>query len=317
MSAGPAATLVTTPAHPTPPQRLGDGLRRAWQAACPEADGGDVARALVANFVGVCTAADEPALRQALTHLPSRTPSRAFVVVIDPTAAAATATVRVTARCSGALRDIVHEDLALQVPPAWFGHLPGLIRPLLMADLPTHLFWCGEPSLHTGWLESLTNLSEHVVFDTRRFRVPLVDLEVVRALATRGVRCTDLHWLRLRPWRRALAEGLSRALYRPGEPLRATIHCGRLALGGAQLLGEWLEQRLQAGTDVQEVPSAETDGAPTAIELRSPTWQITAVRATGHVSVTVTTAERCLLPFRVPQSRGSDGELLAAAMDLG
>lgn len=316
MSQSQAAALVTTPPQATPPQRLGDGLRRAWQAACPEADGGDVARALVANFVGFCTAADEPALRAALTQLPSRTPSRAFVVVVDPAATDPTAAVRVTARCSGALRDIVHEDLALRVPPAWFGHVPGLIRPLLMADLPTHLFWCGEPSLHTGWFETLANLGEHVVVDSRRFRVPLVELEVVRAIAARGVRCTDLHWLRLRPWRRALAEGLSRAGYRPEEPLRATIHCGRMGLGGAQLLGEWLEQRLQAGTEVQEVPSGETDGAPTAVELRSPRWQLTAVRTHGHVTATLTTAERCLLPFRVPQSRGSDGELLAAAMDL-
>lgn len=316
MSPGPAPTLVRTPPQLTPPQRIGDGLRRAWQAACPEADGGDVARALVANFVAFCTAADEPDLRRALAPLANRAPCRAFVVVLTAADTAPAAAVTVTARCSGALRDIVHEDISLQVPPTWFGHVPGLVRPLLMADLPSHLFWFGEPSQHSSWFEALANLCDHTVVDSRRFRVPLVDLELVRALVHRGQRCTDLHWLRLRPWRRALAEGLSRAPWQADQPIGAAIHFGRHALGGAQLLGEWLESRLGAGVTLQEVPSAETDGAPAAIELKAPAWSVTALRAAGQISVTVTTEQRCLLPFRVPQSRGSDGDLLAAAIDL-
>jgi hypothetical protein len=36
----------------------------------------------------------------------------------------------------------------------------------------------------------------------------------------------------------------------------------------------------------------------------------------GRIEVAVETEEACFLPFGVPSSRGSEGDLLAAAIDL-
>jgi hypothetical protein len=46
-------------------------------------------------------------------------------------------------------------------------------------------------------------------------------------------------------------------------------------------------------------------------------YEVELVAPRQQIRVHVTTPEHCYLPFSVPTARGTDGDLLAAAIDLG
>lgn len=307
---GPA--LVRTETSRAPWTQIPDALRRLWRACLPEQKG-DVARALTINLVGVAEADDGDMLREAIDKLQRRTPCRAFLLLLGGDDDSREAELMATSRCHGDLRDIVLESILLRVPLAAIDQMPGLVRPLLVNDLPTHLFWAAPWPASPGGLDGLARLCDHVVVDSRRFRSAPNELLRLVDRRTRGERLSDLSWLRLRPWRRALAECFERFAWQR-QPVRATVVHGKDATAAAVLLAEWLEQRLAArvtldgGGGAGNVPDAvQLETGPVSLDLR-----ITKQQIVSHV----TTAEHCFLPFSVPLSKGSDGDLLAAAIDM-
>ncbi|MBL8750284.1 MAG: glucose-6-phosphate dehydrogenase assembly protein OpcA [Planctomycetes bacterium] len=316
MTAAPAPCRTAPVAVPLP--KIPDALRGLWRACAAgntNADDGDVTRSLAINFVGVTTAADEGALRGAVERLHLRTPCRAFLLVIDPAATAVTAAVSATTRAHGSTQDIVLEEIAVRLPESGFERMPGLVRPLLVNDLPNHLYWAAPWPRTEPHFDDLARLCDHTVVDTRSFRAPERELTHVGARRERGQRITDLSWLRLRPWRRALAEAFERIPWQAGSPATATIRHGAAATSSALLLGDWLNARLAARI-VRET-DADAGSCPTRVTLRTGHDEVDLANETGHVTAHVTTKEFCHLPYRVPLSRGRDGDLLAAAIDLG
>ena len=314
----PAATapaLARTAPRVVPVQKLPDAMRSLWRAACPEAEGGDVARALVINFVGIAAASEEFALRTATDRLLRRSPCRAFLLLVDDSVRDVQAEVAVATRCSGNLRDIVLEEIVIRLPTSWFSHLPGLLRPLLMNDLPNHLYWTGGWPRDPRAFDALLALCDHAIVDSRDFGLPAVELD---ALQTRrqAHRVTDLSWLRLRPWRRALAEAFQRVTWTPGTAMTGTIRHGRAATAAAILLAQWLEGRLGARIALED-SGVDQDPAPEVVVLRTAAYDLQVEARGTNLVVHVTTTDHCHLPFTVPASRGSDGNLLAAAIDLG
>lgn len=316
VSLQPAPALVRTPPKPVPVRGIADALRGLWRAACPETKGGDVARALTANFVGCADGDDEIELRETTGRLVRRSPCRAFLVLREEGTGEPTAEVAATTRCSGALRDIVLEEIVLRVPEAWYPHLPGLLRPLLVNDLPNHLFWCGPWAKGGKRFDLLAPLCEHVVVDSARFQDPMLDLEELDARAGRLARLGDLAWLRLRPWRRALAEAFQHVPFTPGEPVQALVRHGPGPAAPAVRFAQWLEQRLGARVELEDT-GAGPRGLPEHVEVRGGGFHVTATdHEQHHLVVSVSTDAQCRLPFTVPASRGHDGDLLAAAFDL-
>lgn len=316
MSAGAAPALLRTPSRPTTLSKLPEALRSLWRAACPDTEDGGIARALVINFVGIAAAADEAALRATTDRLMRRSPCRAFLLFVDDALrdVDVRAEVAATTRCSGALRDIVLEEVAIRLPGSWFPHVPGLLRPLLMNDLGNHLFWSGPWPPGGGPLDAMAPLCEHTVVDTGRFLHPEQELAALHGLRQRGRAVTDLSWLRLRPWRRALAEAFQHVPWTDGAEASATIRHGRTATAGARLLGLWLQQRL--GAQIALEPTGGDDGpCPDVVGLRTGGYEVQALRRGAHVVVHVATGDHCRMPFSVPVSRGSEGDLLAAAID--
>lgn len=297
------------------PHELPQGLRQLWQSACPATEGADVARSLTINFLALATADREASLRDVIGRLLRRTPCRAFLLVIDEQASTPTAELTASTRCSGNLRDIVLEEIMLRLPPGWFAHLPGLLRPLLVNDLPNHLYWSGPWRRNSPWFAMLAGLCEHSMVDSRDFDAPAADLAAVETERSKGQQVTDLNWLRLRPWRRALAEAYQRVPHADASDLTASIQHGPTATSSAILLGNWLSQRLQARVQYQPAEDDRNTG-PVAIELRSDRYEILARARENHIRLHVATETACHLPFQLPRSRGSEGDLLAAAIDL-
>ena len=306
--------LLHTEARATPLQKLPEAMRSLWRAAGAEIDV-DVARSLAINYVGVGMAGQEAALRGATDRLLRRTPCRAFLLLVDETVTEVAATVAAAARCSGSTHDIVLEEIVIRMPTRWFDHVPGLLRPLLMNDLPNHLYWSAAWPEQTRHFDALSLLCDHAIVDTQHFATPAIELEQLQRRRGQGRRITDLAWLRLRPWRRALAEGFERIRWTPGTAVAATIRHGRHGTSAAILLGQWLEQRLAATVALEDTGSAAAT-CPESIHLRADTFAIELVARGNRIEVQSSTPTQCNLPFSVPTSRGADGDLLAAAIDI-
>jgi hypothetical protein len=315
MTATAGPRLVQTPRRSTSMKDLPDALRSLWQAACDAPAGSDVARAFTINFVGIASASGAEALRETTARLVRRSPCRAFLLLLDDTVREVTVDVGATTRCSGHLRDIILEEIVLRLPTTWFAHVPGLLRPLLMNDLPNHLYWSGDMPTQPDRMKELLRLCEHVVVDSRHFEVPAIGLETLEALRAEGHRTTDLSWLRLRPWRRALALAFERVAWREGAALTGIIRHAPEATAATILLAQWLEARLGGQIELEDASSV-TSTSPELVSLRTPDYQLQVQAEGSHLVVHVTENSFCHMPFSVPISRGSDGDLLAAAIDI-
>lgn len=309
-------TLVRTAPKRAAWPKIPDGMRALWRTCLPEQDGFDVARSLTINFLGVATVAEKAVLRAAVDRLQHRSPCRAFLVLLDESAQAGEAELAATTRCHGNVRDIVLEEIELALPSSALARLPGLIRPLLMNDLPNHLFWATRWPAPEQDFVGLANLCDHAVVDSRLFANPAQDLPQVQAQRASGRRVTDLSWLRLRPWRRALAEAFERVPWTAGTAATATVRHGKNGLAAAHLLGDWLRTRLGAAVTFDGFGDPVGPGLDNVV-VRTGGFEVELTVLRQQIKVHVTTPEHCYLPFSVPASRGSDGDLLAAALDLG
>ncbi|MCR9245190.1 MAG: glucose-6-phosphate dehydrogenase assembly protein OpcA [bacterium] len=312
--AGPQ--LFRTSAHAANPGELQQALTATWQEL--GAAGNDVARAVTINFVAVGRAGSDGAaatadMQGALDHLIRRSPARAFLVTIDAAAARPAVEVRAIARDRGSSRHVLLESIAVRLPPSWSPHVPGLVRPLLINDLPTHVYWADDWH-DSAAFDAMRALGDHTVVDSRRFTLPAVQLPELHRARTTGGPVTDLDWLRLRPWRRACAEGFERLHFLPGTTVQGVIRHGRGGTSTATLLAHWLESRLGAQLALEE---GETpDSALENVTLRFAEQELEVTRTGSCVLLKASTPAVCYLPLRLPGSRGNEGELLAAAIDI-
>ena len=307
-------SLVRTPTQSAEWRKIHDGMRALWKACLPDQQGGDVARSLTINFVAVADADAASDLASVAQRLQSRSPCRAFLVLLDEAAEPGRAELAATTRCHGSTRDIVLEEISVRVPPRAFGQVPGLVRPLLMNDLPNHLYWARTWPTDERDFDAVARLCDHVVVDSRRFAEPARHLAAVAARRQAGQRLSDLNWLRLRPWRRALAEAFERLPWQPGTKVEGAVRYGASATAAAHLLADWLGSRLGARLALER-SGEPTLACPESVVLRTGGFEIDLAIAKNQLRVHVSTPEHCYLPFTVPVPRSEDGDLLANALD--
>jgi glucose-6-phosphate dehydrogenase assembly protein OpcA len=306
--------ITQTPTREVPLKRIPDALRELWRDCVPDTPGGDVSRALTINFVGLAVGGDSEPLLQAVDRLHRRSPCRAFLLLLDESAGEPRAEVAATMRGTGRTRELVLERIAVRMPGAWLQNAPGMIRPLLVNDLRSHLFWGASWPHDEGVFDALARLCDHAVVDSARFARPDAEIERLHAHRHHAPRITDLAWLRLRPWRRALAEAFERFPWHRGLRARATIRHGADALAAAVLLGRWLGERI--GAEVEYEGGRAGGQNPEIVELCVGEVEVLVGTDGNQLNVQVTTPEQCFLPWTAPISRGTVGDLLAAAIDL-
>ncbi len=312
-----STTTVRTPHKQVAPKAIPEALRAIWHECCSGEADENVSRSLTMNLVVVGDAAREVELRSMLEALAARLPCRAFLAVVHPDAGPIAADVHGAARvsASGRTRDLVLEQIELRVPQSAFATLPGVVRPLLVNDIPTHCYWATAWPRDPRTFDGVAGIADHTILDSMRFLLPASELDAVEQRRRAGRHLTDLTWLRLRPWRRALAEVFERAPFQPHAVTTLTIRHGEAGMAAVSLLGRWLEQRLHAQVAL-EASGQPTDGV-LGIELSHSDAAATITRTSAaQIEVAVATPAACFLPLRVAASRGSEGDLLAAAIDL-
>jgi glucose-6-phosphate dehydrogenase assembly protein OpcA len=109
--------------------------------------------------------------------------------------------------------------VTIAAAPAGWTHLPGLIVPLLIPDLPVFLYWPdmeldGRPEGKELRVELLDH-SDYLILDSARCVDPegaLIFMSDLAATGRQRQEPRDLNWSRLLPWREALAD-----LFEPAE----------------------------------------------------------------------------------------------------
>ncbi len=250
-------------------------------------------------------------------------------------------------RSGSGRREVVAEEITLEAPRMAGPRLPGLVRSLLLADVPTALL-VRNPTAESAWLPRLAPEVERFVFDSSR--LPQAEsLAAVEQLLRRlfrqdasgalaNVDVVDLGWLRLWPWRILVASlfdspDASRALRDVSE---IAIHHAPGAEPAALLLSGWLCGRLRlrwrathergaytlAGASphpirlrIQETPAADAPAGIERVELRCGS-HVFAARLQGESRCIVLSSH--LQPERVQPVHGRpDAELMVAAMGVG
>jgi glucose-6-phosphate dehydrogenase assembly protein OpcA len=240
-----------------PPARIDEVLER--QRMEHEEGSGPLVRASVNNMVVVTQSrsAGQRALATVET-LGVRAPSRCVVLIAEPPAERQR--VRSWARVahhrhSEAGAEVVWEEVIVQtnVDPH---HLPAVVLPLLLPELPVFTYWEGTPPFAAEVFEELSLVTDRLILDGATFTDPLVDLSrFAGAARTLSPAPSDCVWTRLTAWRELLSDPFN------GPPLRGTAtRARRLSVeavdlvAGLELVG-WLVSRL--GWELEDARIAE------------------------------------------------------------
>jgi len=167
------------------------------------------ARASVLNLiVTVVDAAAADRVVHSLTGLGVRHPSRAIVLVPDPGSAGPSLDARISTHCnapSGGGDRVCYEEVVLTVRGEAAAHLNGVVAPLLIHDLPTHVWWPGDPPFGDPVFDQLVDMGDRLIIDSADFSDLLIGLRRLMSLRRRsGI--GDLSWERLGWWQELTAQ---------------------------------------------------------------------------------------------------------------
>src|SRR6187431_1055188 len=223
------ATYLASLWDPDPPTQDGDQLVR--EKGLPHA------RASVLNLI-VVVVDDAAAGRvvHTLMGLGVRHPSRAIVLVPQPGHGDEPMDARISTHChelnNGGGDRVCYEEVVLTVRGEAAGHLSGIVAPLLIHDLPTHVWWPGDPPFDDPTFAQVIEMGDRVLFDASDFGDLLGGLRRLGSLRhASGV--GDLAWERLAWWQELTAQFFDAPRFRRYLPNLSRLHVRYAVPSGA------------------------------------------------------------------------------------
>jgi glucose-6-phosphate dehydrogenase assembly protein OpcA len=304
-----APALTDRAWRPSTPERIEADLTALWEDLAREAP---VSRAAMSNLVVFCL---RPALEEVdpesepkgvpLGAVSSHHPARVILLRHDPDVTSPPQA-QVGVRAFGpadARYGIEHIVVRSSCDEA---ALPSIVRPLLLGDMPTSIWWAEDFS-STPPLTALVTMGRQLLYDSRQWHdVRSAVLAVVPFLSqTFGPDLADVNWRRLTPLRQALVHALesSARAHQPAS-IRIRHRPGEAAL--AWLLAGWLQDAFEPPVSVEEeavsgdsVLSLSFDDG---LELRLGSRSVTVADALGPA------------PFSMSTPQESEAEALAAEL---
>jgi len=220
-------------------------LAMLWDPPGKLAEGGEAqvtekglphARTSVLNLI-VTVGHDEAADRvvRTMMGLGVRHPSRAIVLVPTQATKGDLLDARISTHCHDTPGDererICYEEVVLTVRGEAASHLAGVVAPLLIHDLPTFVWWPGDPPLVSPIFEQLVEMGDRLIVDSSDFSDLLTGLRRLSNLRRRsGV--GDLAWGRLAWWQELSAQFFDAPRFRRFLPNLSRLHI-RYALAPA------------------------------------------------------------------------------------
>ena len=185
------------------------------------------ARASVLNLIVVVV---DEAAAQRVVHtmltLGIRHPSRAIVLVTDHHADHAALDARISTHCHPSAdgdERVCYEEVVLSVHGEAAEHLDGIVAPLLIHDLPIHVWWPGNPPFGDPVFHQLVEMGDRLIVDSSDFDDLLVGMRRLAATRRRsGV--GDLAWRRLAWWQELTAQFFDTPRFRRYLPNLSRLH---------------------------------------------------------------------------------------------
>src|SRR5919199_6436057 len=153
-------------------------LAQLWTQAGQRPEGGrrhPAIRSSVMNLVVYASRAEDAVLvTDAIAALTERHPSRTICVVADPNGPTSSLDASVTTRCSAADSGrLCWEQIQITAHGATVAHVPGVVIPLVRPDLPTYLWWIGEPPCEAELFRRMVDLCDRLIVDSSVFARPI------------------------------------------------------------------------------------------------------------------------------------------------
>jgi glucose-6-phosphate dehydrogenase assembly protein OpcA len=144
-----------------------------------------------------------------LTQLSERHPSRAIVLYPDRSHVDPSVDAHLSLICktdSSGAATYCHEQIVLTVHGRAADHLASVVVPLLMPELPTYLWWPGQPPFGYRVFQRLLSTADQLFIDSAGFDSPGDGMAELARLCEDRYGVNDFHWARLTPWREMIAQ---------------------------------------------------------------------------------------------------------------
>ena len=243
--------MNASPTQRVDPQAIECELDEVWSQLYADKKTGSLTRAAMSNLLVFC--GDEAQTMNAIERIASlveQHPSRVLILALHENKPAdLQAWVSVHCRKVGEDQQLCAEHIELRFHPEGVQRAISVIRPLLIGDLPTALWWFSDtpPPLMKDVFDGLADLAHQVIYDSVGWSHPLDGVRAMtRWLKTRDQVVVNLAWRRLKAWRRMLVMGLDPE-FNPGALTglqEIDIIHGVEAVPLAWLLVSWLACRL-------------------------------------------------------------------------
>jgi len=163
------------------------------------------------------------------------------------------------------------EQVTIEVAPDALDLVPATVRQLVVEELPVHVWWRRPELLDDPLLAAVARVAERLIADSAALGpAGLHELAAVSAAGSFAGRVADLHWVRIEPWREALASffddpALQRGL--DGAAELAVTSGGPGVPPAALYLGGWLASRLGWRPGASGAEYVRRDGGPARIRF--------------------------------------------------
>lgn len=292
-------------------------LNRLWEVAEDACEGITLTRSLTQNLILVTDSERLETMHELIDGLLDRHPCRAVIIVMHTEPCELKAKLSAQIRDRRRVRAMVLERLTIETDWEHFPKLPNLIRPLLVNDIATSLFWATKMPKSLGRIGAIASLVDHTIVDSTLFDGD--DWRGLEQLSNHSP--LDLAWLRVSPWRRTLAEAFEHFEWEAEDPeTRITLVHGPSfgSLGASRCLESWLIEHLDAKVTLVREEGEGPPGEPWRLELQYGPIEVKVrhMLTEPRLQATVSLKEYCLLPTYTQATRGDRSQLLAAALDL-
>ena len=247
----PSTELASSPTKTVAVEAIERELAGLWLAFGSDAKEQEaVTRACMSNLVIFCST--DAQAQPILQHLPTIVrmhPARILLLVGEAISPDARLEAHVSALChvTGGRRQVCSEHITVSAKGESIRLLPSVARPLLIADLPTTLWWASTeaPPLRPELFGELSELVDQVIYDSRGWPDPVRALIATARWAASDQTSrfvADLAWRHLKPWRRLVSQALDPAVV-PGaleSIAEVVVDHGPHALPQSWLLVGWL-----------------------------------------------------------------------------
>jgi glucose-6-phosphate dehydrogenase assembly protein OpcA len=144
-----------------------------------------------------------------LASVSRRHPSRAIILIADRWHRESPIDAEVRLMCAAGIAGgppLCFEQVFVTVQGRAADHLASVVVPLLMPEVPTYLWWPGQPLFGHRLFHRLLASADQLVVDSGQFRSPGDGLNDLARLCTGRYGVNDINWARLKPWREIIAQ---------------------------------------------------------------------------------------------------------------